>query len=818
MACHWGAEDDRFEAELTLWNDFSNSRQKRQHLALPIFWLHDGEVDKKLSNILAKLNEWREFEAYHQREVGIAQKYKESTRRLMEQSRQLGGTALEGFLEGGIWRSNLINRQSSVDEAEKLQTWIRSQSNEILKEVDEVMMKTLSLRDALEEKLRNQAQTVYQDLVKLGGSHCKPARIPPQWKSSSNRIYDLNSETTRLLEERQQWSDFLHWRREGLDLNGDSIVGKQTSSKKNTDFTLEGYVFGDNESSKDPMPTGSRKDLKLWVDYVAYRQLDLDKARSWAECQHIVWEYGQAQRMHLSANDCEQNMTSNHSGKDPHDPYWMERAEEDAFAAEERLRQAQQQLIRVAEQLHQMEADQISRQQVLTQQPSIPGTNGGPQQNPLPSPPQIDSMPPEAQDMVASLSRKNAMHGVRKSKSGPAWPRSVLGPVLSTKITKNTRKKTLAKVIAIPEEHLSGFPLLTSPAPPSIPQPVVVAEPSLEAQLSLDVTSDEESKSKRMKWPRKDRGACLLAVPRSQAQKRTNEEASDEAPPSKRLRASKDSQATDTISEAEALEAKKLASRKIIRHSCRWLPSSRKNSSSQRPRTKSPQSPDHMTQVSRAKGHHASREHRNSMQTQTTSLMIAVMVPSRSQNGVIRSPLYHDPSIVTMQSSLPQPNTNKSLAKAPLKATNALLLHHPQPDPKKDTIQILHQSTDTMHPSIAPSPEWIPVSLYQPQPSPNQGATQILPQPATTIPPSANPPPLRRSERLRHKAACSDAKSSLPLDTTRARKNERLKRNTSSSRSKARTQTPKQRNSARASQILKQGPRSKRTLKEAHEA
>lgn len=52
----------------------------------------------------------------------------------------------------------------------------------ILKEESEVLAAESLLRVEFEVKLENQARAVYEDLVRLGWTHCIPVQRPPCWK------------------------------------------------------------------------------------------------------------------------------------------------------------------------------------------------------------------------------------------------------------------------------------------------------------------------------------------------------------------------------------------------------------------------------------------------------------------------------------------------------------------------------------------------------------------------------------------------------------------------------------------------------------
>jgi hypothetical protein len=380
MAKHWAAEDSQFEEELDRWNEFRRHQEIRRQYRHRISWLWDRDTFEELSYTLTKLNEWREFEAFQRMNVSRAKLSTEHTRSQMEWARQHDVDFRSRHL-GGHWRRRVIDERSDADRAQNYLSWVRHEFDEILKE-EAMVTHAPILQQELEKKLMTQAHNVYQDLVRLGGTHCNPLQLPPEWKSHSRRLLALNSETTRLLEERWQWKEFLTWRQDTWEMKGTAMVKTHVYIEQKAKLTWEAYISGDNGKSQERSQAKTRLEVELWEDYVIYRHLNVEKAHSWADCQRLIWEHAQEQLMHFPASKMVNEYEEiTYAEDEVNARKWMEVAQEDIIVVEKQLELAQQQLAHVYEQ----RSRKVSEQQGTMEQPTSTTSTAAPQaQAPVP--------------------------------------------------------------------------------------------------------------------------------------------------------------------------------------------------------------------------------------------------------------------------------------------------------------------------------------------------------------------------------------------------------------------------------------------------
>ena len=366
MAKHWAAEDSQFEEELKRWNNFRLHQEIRRQYRHRISWLWDRDTYEELSDTLTKLNEWREFEAFQRMKVSRAKLITEDIRSQMEWARQHDVDFRSRHL-GGHWRRRVIDERSDADRAQNYLNWVRREFDKILKE-EAIVTHAIVLQQELEKKLMTQAQNVYRDLVRLEGTHCKSLHLPPEWKSHSQRLLALNSETTRLLEERWQWKEFLTWRQDTWEMNGTAMVKTHLYIERKAKLKGEVYVSGDNGKPEERSQSETRPEVELWEDYVMYRQSNVEKAHSWADCQRLIWEHAQEQLMHFPASKVVNEYEEVTYAEDELNARkWMELAQEDIIVAEKQLQLAQQQLVHVSEQ----PSKNVSEQQGTIEQPTL---------------------------------------------------------------------------------------------------------------------------------------------------------------------------------------------------------------------------------------------------------------------------------------------------------------------------------------------------------------------------------------------------------------------------------------------------------------
>ena len=277
--------------------------------------------------MLFRLNEWREFEVYHQCKADDRMmstwRLRQALARLFEEeaTSDREDTTSERAAVGKEIRANiesrldvLFSRQLDFEASLKQLACIELQGLEMLSEASASLEGSPLLCQQFEKKMEDQTNGVYR---KLGLLKARPSRSPQAPSTTApftQRILHWKSETSRLYGELREWKIFLKWRR------------NQANPSTST-------------STKEQESNGRDVDLALWIDFVAYQQSEVDKARSWVGC----W-----QRLQKSAAEEIQDLTRaglpTLGGTSESIRKYIERFQQDVRTAEARLRSAQQQL------------------------------------------------------------------------------------------------------------------------------------------------------------------------------------------------------------------------------------------------------------------------------------------------------------------------------------------------------------------------------------------------------------------------------------------------------------------------------------------
>ena len=262
---HWGEEMSRFSDELDRWKEFQNYQQSNPQLK-PLFTAFAfKDTDEPLKAILIRLNEWREFEVFHQNKVNNALMLRWRNQRALEKLFQeestSGPAASNPDTQSRIrtWLEPLFRKQTALDDCQEQLTCIENQAFEMLSNVSASLEGVPLLLQQLERKMEEQTNAVSEELKILKARPSHPARPPSPSSPSVQRILHWKSETTRLLKEHREWKIFLRWRKD----------------QPNADTPM---------SAEEPQSHGHNADLTLWFDYVTYQQVQLDKARIWVDC------------------------------------------------------------------------------------------------------------------------------------------------------------------------------------------------------------------------------------------------------------------------------------------------------------------------------------------------------------------------------------------------------------------------------------------------------------------------------------------------------------------------------------------------------
>ena len=263
---HWIQECYHFEQELERWKEFQDYQHKNPHLPPLMTAFEMGDTHETVKAILIRLNEWREFETYHQCKVNTA---------LMSTWRNRQALGKLFCKEGGMseqaasdpetqssiqyWLEQLFPKQIGLEACQKQLKCIENQGFEILSEAGAAIKSEPVLCQQLEKKMAKQANGVYQELKRLEARPILPVQSPSITVPYVQRLLHWNSETSRLLNERRQWKIFLRWRKTRVNASPPiSTIEKQ--------------------------PNQRTVDSVLWFDYVAYQQSELDNARTLIDC------------------------------------------------------------------------------------------------------------------------------------------------------------------------------------------------------------------------------------------------------------------------------------------------------------------------------------------------------------------------------------------------------------------------------------------------------------------------------------------------------------------------------------------------------
>ena len=327
MLNHWSEEWERFDDELTRWKEFRVHQQTAENY----LWLKIGfdpkTTDPRLADILVKLNDWREFQGYQQVRVGrdalsiwrITRALENIVRKEAVSAEAASCPNLQYQIHNPL--DGFFIRQMAFETSESLLTWVEGQIPEILAETSATLETDSPLQRQLEIKLEQQAHAFYQELQSLEARPDRLVQTPSHPLSFTRRVCHWGLETTRLMKDLWEWRIFLKWRRKNLCKSSTSNLEGQASDR------LSSHV-------------------QVWVDFVAFRQYELDRTRSWVR----GW-----QRM-LPEKENTRMTTEEELGLEIRDGYpttvrsYVKAFQQDVHTAETRLRSAEQQLAQLSSQ------------------------------------------------------------------------------------------------------------------------------------------------------------------------------------------------------------------------------------------------------------------------------------------------------------------------------------------------------------------------------------------------------------------------------------------------------------------------------------
>ena len=340
---HWKTECALFQDELDRWKDFRKFQETMLEVPLLKITLNSNSVDPRLMDIIVRLNDWRDFQYYQRRKIGLDLMLIHNSTHMMKEIMHEGSASQELTLPVEVqlalvncfWDRQIFSRQMDLEASQMQLTWIESQILEILAEACTSLATSVFLLQDLEMKLEQQASNFDQELKNLGAKPACPVQYPHQSAGLAQKLCHWGSEITRLIYEYWDWKIFLRWRKSPQCTEKVANAGEQA---------LGGQV----------------PDLQIWRDYVSYRRYQLDRARiSVAGWQEVI------------------TFSENKTNTTPKEHLYMLEStisdlrtkmvkfQQDIQIAELRLRSAEQQLVELASQQSCLETS-YSMQQICT--------------------------------------------------------------------------------------------------------------------------------------------------------------------------------------------------------------------------------------------------------------------------------------------------------------------------------------------------------------------------------------------------------------------------------------------------------------------
>ena len=272
-ARHWGLEQNRFEEELACWQKFRSAQQKVHQESLSKIFERlkmPMKDNKQVSAMLTKLTDWQDFQSYQREKVDRVKQWQEACRQKLEEFMEDEKIAVTKDSKEGVrsklkmWLSALQKRQHRLEEVEEELKSAMQQCSEILSEMESSIVGTTVLSE-LEKAIELQARMEHDTLQDLGGRHVQPIQHSIQFEKQ-DLLHRLEFERSTVEEEVREWKKFLEWRTKETEFNSGIAKGRYKE-----------------ESSWN---------LSLWQDLVAYRSIELNKAKSWEKCwcRYVEWD------------------------------------------------------------------------------------------------------------------------------------------------------------------------------------------------------------------------------------------------------------------------------------------------------------------------------------------------------------------------------------------------------------------------------------------------------------------------------------------------------------------------------------------------
>ena len=335
---HWAEEMDRCGHELRRWQIFKEAQRHHNQNGRSELELELENTDPALVGVLNKLNDWQEFESMQQRAVHEAEKFLEKCQQGNAKSHNamVAATYADPMLKlqepTGGWMRCMKQAQEKLDTSQNKLIWVKSQWNEVIAEACSLIAAAPNLREQLEAKFEKRTRAVYRTLQQQGARPSHAVYPPNKDVEFPHRLQHWIIESSAFVAELRDWRIFMLWRRNVRD-----------SGNLNQD---EQKVLSEGDSSSE-----------VFEDLVKYQQHELQKALSWVDCwrgqirKHLeasrgIWRYGRSStsRNGLGWNDHIDDDDDDSSSDDEGDVTEAKRAEVYAMHAEEKVSAAAKRL------------------------------------------------------------------------------------------------------------------------------------------------------------------------------------------------------------------------------------------------------------------------------------------------------------------------------------------------------------------------------------------------------------------------------------------------------------------------------------------
>lgn len=376
---HWAKEMNKWGRELLQWERFKVAQRIHNQSGRSAMDLELENTDAALIGALSRLNDWQEFEAVHRSEVHEAENFLEQCQQGIARTHNamVTPTNADAMLEirepTGGWMRYMNEAQERLEACQNELMWVNSQWTDVIAEACSSIAAAPKLQEQLEEKFEKRAKAIYCILQQKGARPSRAVYAPHKDAGFPQRLEHWISESSAFIAELREWRAFMLWRQDVRDAGN---------------MDQEGWrILSEGDSCSE-----------LFEDHVKYQQYELDKAISWMnswrrqaayykEAYKRIWPYGGSSTYEgqglfpCERDDCDGNSEedSEDDEDDDSDAAEAQRAEVYAIRAEEqvsigtkRLEQSKQKLQSILAEFALPSSGEASAAHPTTQLPPTP--------------------------------------------------------------------------------------------------------------------------------------------------------------------------------------------------------------------------------------------------------------------------------------------------------------------------------------------------------------------------------------------------------------------------------------------------------------